>query len=77
MRGIVQEVAKDFYDLDVEVKKAQYNLQTNTKLPHHYVFEISAKETTDDNLKREFIVNNKIDISKKNLVILKSTIQVK
>ena len=61
VKGIVQEVAKDFYDLDVEVNKSEYELQTNTKLPHHYVFKITANESNDDNLKREFFVKCEID----------------
>ena len=50
--GIVQEVAKDFYDLDVKVSRVKYE-KTNTTLPHHYVFDIEARETTDDNLERK------------------------
>ena len=49
--GIVQEVAKDFYDLEVTVTRTQYEINT-TSLPHHYVFSIEATESTDDNLER-------------------------
>ena len=53
VKGIVEEVAKDFYNLDVKVNRVCYE-ETNTALPHHYVFNIEANENSDDNLKRKF-----------------------
>ena len=50
--GIVQEVAKDFYNIDVTVTKTHYE-QNTTSLPHHYVFSIEATENTDENLERK------------------------
>lgn len=51
--GIVQEVAKDFYELDVKVRRVSYE-QNNTSLPHHYIFNIEATDSNDDNLKRKY-----------------------
>lgn len=50
--GIVQEVAKDFYNLDVTVRQSKHEV-TDTKLPHHYIFEIEARDNTEDNVERE------------------------
>ena len=50
--GIVQEVAKDFYNIDVTVTRIHYE-QNTTSLPHHYVFSIEATENTDENLERK------------------------
>ena len=50
--GIVQEVAKDFYNIDVTVKRTDYEENT-TSLPHHYVFSIEPTENTDENLERK------------------------
>ena len=52
--GIVLEVAKDFYELDVRVTRDSYE-RNNTSLPHHYVFKIEAIDVNDDNLKRKYM----------------------
>lgn len=49
--GIVQEVAKDFYSIDVTVKRTHYE-ENSTSLPHHYVFNIEPTVNTDENLER-------------------------
>ena len=49
--GIVQEVAKDFYSIDVTVKRTHHEENT-TALPHHYVFSIEPTVNTDENLER-------------------------
>lgn len=51
--GIVQEVAKDFYNLDVTVNRTKYE-QTETSLPHHYVFNIEATDSTDESVERKY-----------------------
>ena len=50
--GIVMEVAKDVYNLDVEMRRIKYE-KTETSLPHHYVFVIEATESTEDTLERK------------------------
>lgn len=52
--GIVKEVAKDFFDLDVEIKVLLHE-QTSEKLSNHYKFQISVKDDTDEScLERKF-----------------------
>ena len=45
--GIVKEVAKDFFDLDVDIKVLLYE-ETSEKLSHHYTFQVSVKDKTDE-----------------------------
>ena len=46
--GIVKEVAKDFYHLDIIVKQISYE-ETTDKLAHHYVFSIEVEESAKNN----------------------------
>ena len=60
--GIVKAVAKDFFSLDIEMKKISYEKLEGVKLCHHYRFEIKVKESskTDDWLESESISLNNV-----------------
>lgn len=54
--GIVNAVAKDFYQLDISIEQVSYE-ETSDKLPHHYVFSIEVLESAknDNYLERKYL----------------------